>query len=100
VNDDVATLTSGLAQLVRSESVSFRRLADGTGVLVELDSGRVVTLNPTALFLAELLDDGIEDLSLLAAALAEDFEVDEATARVDIEKWVVELSEDLARPPG
>ena len=86
-----------LAHLLRSESVSFRRLADGNGVLVELDSGKVVTLNQTALFLVELLHEGAEEVSVLAAALAEDFEIDRQTATADIVEWAMELSDDLGR---
>jgi hypothetical protein len=62
------------------------RLADGTGVLLDLDTKFYFTLNETGVFVWDTLADADKrSIDALVAALLDAFEVDEETARVDIE---------------
>lgn len=58
-----------------------------------LDFNGMITLNETGSFLWELLKNETTEEELLKAMLAE-YEVDEATARAGIEKFVKRLSEE------
>jgi hypothetical protein len=62
------------------------RLADGTGVLLDLDTKFYFTLNETGVFVWDTLADADNrSIDALVGALLDAFEVDEATARADIE---------------
>ena len=80
-----------LSQLMRSDKVSQTKLADETGVILHLDSLQVLTLNETGMFLVERIGEGLSTSDQLIAALTDDFEVDEATARADVNAFVDEL---------
>jgi len=80
-----------LSQLMRSDKVSQTKLADETGVILHLDSLQVLTLNETGMFLVERIGEGLSTSDQLIAALTDDFEVDEATARADVDAFVDEL---------
>ena len=84
-----------LVRRIRSDRLAFRRLSDDTGVLVELNQGRVLALNQTATFLVEQMRAGTEALDELARGLVAEFEVDEPTARRDIETCLTQLHADL-----
>lgn len=80
-----------LSQLMRSDKVTQTKLADETGVILHLDSLQVLTLNETGMFLVERIGEGLSTADQLIAALTDDFEVDEATARADVDAFVDEL---------
>ena len=62
------------------------RLADGTWVLLDLDTKFYFTLNETGVFVWDTLADADKrSVDALVAALLDAFEVDDATARADIE---------------
>jgi len=58
----------------------------------ELDLNMMITLNDTGKFLWERLETGAETEELVAALLAE-YDVDEATARAGVERFVSKLNE-------
>ncbi|MCK5376572.1 MAG: PqqD family protein, partial [Acidobacteria bacterium] len=74
-----------LSQLMRSDKVTQTKLADETGVILHLDTLQVLTLNETGMFLVERIGEGLSTADQLIAALTDDFEVDEATARADVD---------------
>ena len=78
----------------RSESVAHRRVEDEVLVIpirTEAQQGlHVLSLNGTASLVWDLLD-GEHDVGALVAAVCERFEVDEATARGDIQALCQEL---------
>ncbi len=88
---------SEVAEFLRSERVTRTPLSDGTGVLLDVQGLAVYSLNETGMFLVEALCAGAEDVDTLAARLVERFEVDDATARADIEKFLGDLSKFLAK---
>lgn len=85
-----------LSELMRSDKVTRTTLVDDTGVILHLDSLQVLTLNETGMFLVERLGEGMSSVQQLITALSEEFEVDEATAREDIESFLDELDGLLA----
>jgi hypothetical protein len=87
---------SRLIERLRCERLAFRRLSDDSGVLVELRGGRMLSLNPAATFLVERIRAGVDTLDELARGLVEEFEVDEPTARQDIEACLEQLDADLS----
>lgn len=85
-----------LSELLQSDKVTRTTLVDDTGVILHLDSLQVLTLNETGMFLVERLGEGMSSVHQLIAALTEEFEVDEATAREDVESFLNELDGLLA----
>ena len=82
-----------LSRLMQSDKVTQTKLADETGVILHLDSLQVLTLNETGMFLVERIGEGLSTVDQLIATLTDDFEVDEATARADVETFVDDLDE-------
>ena len=73
----------------------MRTVADQIVVLPsgdELDLNMMITLNDTGKFLWERLEVGAEVEELVSALLAE-YDVDEATARAGVERFVGKLNE-------
>lgn len=73
----------------------LRTVAGETVVLPsgdELDLNMMITLNDTGKFLWQKLEEGAEMDELVAGLLAE-YDVDEATARPAVERFVAKLNE-------
>ncbi|MFV2073899.1 MAG: PqqD family protein [Thermoanaerobaculales bacterium] len=87
--------TLDLSQLLSSEGISHTKLADNTGVILDVESLQVFSLNETGLFLVEALRDGISDHQSLVRRMVEEFEVDEETASSDVDAFVEELAGQL-----
>lgn len=80
-----------LASLLRSSRFSRARLTDGTGVMTDATSLRMLSLNETGLFLVEGLVSGLGPEALVERVVAE-FNVSAPEARRDLEKFLEELS--------
>lgn len=63
---------------------------DGAGVIVNLDSGKLSTLNETGLFVYRLLEAGTGH-SQIIQHLTEEFEVEPAEAEADLERFLEQL---------
>ena len=73
----------------------MRQVAGQTVVLpsgVELDLNMMITLNETGKFLWQRLEVGAE-VDELVADLLKEYDVDEATARAGVERFVAKLNE-------
>ena len=81
-----------LADLLTSGRITCTPLADETGVLLDLESLRVYTLNATGMFLVDALRRGATDVEALKGQLVAGFEVDDATARADVAEFVKALA--------
>jgi hypothetical protein len=79
------------------DNLARRRLPDGSGVVLDLDGSTVLRTNPTAAALLEAIDRGITGIAPLAAILTDCFDVDEKTARRDVEAFLTALSSTSAR---
>lgn len=68
----------------RADSVLVREI-DGEVVILDTQSGRIHQLNRTASFIWRMCDEATTPQDI-AAALAREFDVDEATALEDVQK--------------
>ncbi len=80
-----------LSRLLSSEAVSHTRLADHSGVILDIDSLQVFSVNDTGMCLVEALRDGVDDHDGLVRRIVEQFEVDPQTAARDVDAFVDEL---------
>jgi hypothetical protein len=81
-----------LSRLLSSEAISQTRLADQSGVVLDIDSLQVFSVNDTGMCLVEALRDGIDDHEGLVNRLVEEFDVDRETAAGDVDAFVEELA--------
>jgi hypothetical protein len=84
-------MTPGLPTGARFREAVRVRLGPERGFLFDQRSGRVYSLNATAAFVAGRLR-GAETLPAVAAAVAEAFDVDPATAGRDLAAFVADLA--------
>lgn len=85
-----------LAALLESDRYTFKTLADGSGVLLDVEGMRVLSFNATAAFLLEEIVAGAADLTALARSLTASFEVDADTAARDVEELLADLDRVLS----
>jgi hypothetical protein len=85
-----------LARLLSSGALAQSRLADHSGVILDLDSLAVFSVNDTGMCLVEGLREGIEDHQGLVQRVMEEFDVDEDVARADVDRFVDQLGRCLA----
>jgi hypothetical protein len=78
--------------MLASDELTTTKLVDGTGVILDVDSLNVFTLNPTGMFLVEAMGAGVADRQGLVTRLTACFEVDESTASDDVDAFVGDLA--------
>ena len=81
-----------LARMLATDELTTTKLVDGTGVILDVDSLKVFTLNETGMFLVEAMGQGAADRDRLVSRLVAEFEVDDETAAADVDAFVEELS--------
>ena len=79
-----------IGALLRSERFSKAKLTDGTGVMTDAASMRILSLNETGIFLVEGLVSGL-GLDTLVERLVGEFRVSAPEAREDLERFLGEL---------
>ncbi|MCP4897069.1 MAG: PqqD family protein [bacterium] len=84
-----------LKSLLASDDLSTTKLADESGVVLDIDSLQVLALNETGMFLVEVLREGASTKEELAKRLAEEFEVDQDVALKDVEAFLAEMGKNL-----
>lgn len=89
-----------IAETLESDLSLRKTLNDGTGVVVDLKSSRVLALNATGMFLIERIAEGADSIGDLTAALTAEFEVDAATAQRDVLDLVEQLRQRLGPDGG
>jgi hypothetical protein len=80
-----------LAAMLSDDELTTTKLVDGTGVILDVDSLQVFTLNQTGMFLIEAMGEGVTDRDVLVARLVAEFEVDDETATADVDAFVEDL---------
>ena len=80
-----------LAAMLSDDELTSTKLVDGTGVILDVDSLQVFTLNQTGMFVVEAIADGVVDRDGLVERMVAAFEVDEGTAGVDVDAFVEDL---------
>ena len=81
-----------LSRLLSTEAISQTRLADHSGVILDVDSLRVFSLNETGMCLVDALRDGVDDHNGLVDRLISEFDVDHETAARGVDAFVEELA--------
>jgi len=81
-----------LSRLLSSEAISQTRLADQSGVILDIDSLQVFSVNDTGMCVVEALRDGIDDHEGLVRRIVDEFEIDPETASGDVDAFVEELA--------
>ena len=89
---DIPALAAALA----TDRYTHTALADGTGVVLDIEGMHILTLNETGEFLVAAMLAGAVDEPDLVARLVAGFEVEEPQAREDVSSFLVELSQYLA----
>jgi hypothetical protein len=84
--------TAKLAAMLADDELTTTKLVDGTGVILDVDTLQVFTLNETGMFLVEALGDGVADRDDLAARLVDEFEVEQDVAAADVDAFVADLA--------
>jgi hypothetical protein len=84
-----------LSKLLASNEFTQQKLADETGVILDVDSLVVFSLNETGMFLVEAIRDGVSNRDELVDRLVQNFEVDEEAASEDVDAFVAQLAERL-----
>jgi hypothetical protein len=88
---------SELARMLATDELTTTKLVDGTGVILDVDSLQVFTLNETGMFLVESMGEGIADRDGLVARMLASFEVEEDVAAADVDSFVADLSKFLLK---
>jgi hypothetical protein len=84
--------------IVQNDKCLLTELADGTGVLLHLETKFYYTLNPTGVEVWKALGSGSNSERSVAEKISQEFEVDVATAVVDVHSVLeMMLSEGLVR---
>lgn len=88
---------SDLAAVFSSSRVNRTRLPDGTGVVLDIVSRQVMSLNESGQFVVEKLAAGVSDEQQLVLGMMAHFQVDAEQAHRDLAAFVARLSA-LLRP--
>jgi hypothetical protein len=81
-----------LSRLLSSDAISQTRLADHSGVILDIDSLQVFSVNETGMCLVEALRDGVDDHAGLVQRIVKEFDTDPGEAAADVDAFVEELS--------
>lgn len=81
------------ARRLTESSMTFTRLADGSGVLLDIEGRNVFSFNPTAMDALEQLLQGDESMDSLAAGIVDRYEVSQRQAVADLERFFQRLLE-------
>ena len=84
-----------LARMLATDELTTTKLVDGTGVILDVDTLQVFTLNETGMFLVEALSEGAADREGLIDRLLETFEVEEDIAGEDVDLFIADLGKFL-----
>ena len=76
---------------LREHGLNWREI-DGEVVVLDIERSHYLNLNPTGCVLWLLLADGATEAQLVQK-LTEEFDVDEATARADVETFIANCKE-------
>jgi hypothetical protein len=89
------TSVDKLRELLTSEQLTTTKLADDSGVVLDVDSLQVLALNETGMFLIEALQHGAESENDLVERLVTEFEVETETAANDVKSFLDEMGDVL-----
>ena len=85
----------GLATALNSERFSHTSLADGTGVILDIEGEQVLALNETSEFLVKAMLGGVADQNELVSRLIAEFEVETSQAEADVTAFLATLDKQI-----
>ena len=86
-----------LAESLNREDVTLTLLADGSGVILDLDGQHVLSVNPVGMCVIEALKAGRRSETALVEAVCTAYEVDETRAGEDVRAFIEQASSLLCR---
>jgi hypothetical protein len=89
-----------LAEKLSDPDLGETLLPDGSGVLLDIDGHRVLSLSRTAVFLVHQIRDGVTSAEALGERLCERFNIDPATAQKDTADFLADLAGALCGDKG
>ena len=87
-----------IRQSINSGNMTHTPLADGTGVLLNIGQGQVMSLNSTGQQLVQLILGGADTNEELAKALTEQHKIEYAVALNDVNEFIDQLSQAITLP--
>ena len=80
---------------IQDDELTFTKLADDSGVLLDLHGHQVFSLNSSGAFIVDCVRSGTITEDALVEKLTEHFDIDNDTARADLVAFMQTLSADL-----
>jgi hypothetical protein len=84
-----------LKNQLEQDRLSLTLMDDGSGVLLDARKEALFSLNPTGLFVVQQIEAGVDEIDVLARAMAERFRIDPEQARRDASDFIRALLETL-----
>jgi hypothetical protein len=78
-----------------SQRLTINALDDGSGVLLDIDGEKLLTLNRSGMTLVRAIEEGAEDAAALRERLCARFDVDAERAETDAAAFVQEVAQAL-----
>ncbi len=82
-----------IKQKLRDPTLSITRLADDTGVILDIDGHQVLSFNDVGMEILELLRDTDNSFGEIIMAITNEFEIDQETAEGDTKSFLNKLQE-------
>ncbi|MEE8278002.1 MAG: PqqD family protein [Thermoanaerobaculia bacterium] len=91
------TTLRGIRSALASGRFTQKKLADGSGALLDVDGMQVIRLNRTAMFLLEEIQKGASATTDLVNSLTASFEVESEEAQRDVKSLLEDLGRHLSQ---
>lgn len=91
------TTLGDIRSALASGQFTQKKLADGSGVLLDIDGMRVIRLNRTGMFLLEEIHQGARATADLVNSLTASFEVESEEAQRDVRSLLEDLGRQLSK---
>ncbi|MDS4058562.1 MAG: PqqD family protein [Candidatus Contendobacter sp.] len=86
-------LLNPLVAVLKSDRLTYTDMGEDGGVLLDIAGHQVLTLNEVGMYLVNLIrQDDVGAAERLTQRLVAEFQVDEATARADVDQFLSELA--------
>jgi len=86
-----------LSEIFTSGDLTQTKLADETGVILDVETLQVFSLNETAAFLIEAIRSGVSTRDELIQLMVDEFDTDPETAGNDLDQFTESASQHLLR---
>ena len=83
---------NALVEIFKSDRLTHTDLAEDGGVLLDIAGHQVLSLNEVGMFLVNLIHRDGGTAEQLTQRVVAEFEVDETTARTDVDQFLSELA--------